>query len=101
MSGEIGLGALVRWTAGDQPVWGVVAAVGERARSVDVHLDDGRDLSFAWPADALEHVLLDVGQLVQLTATGDRGVVSSRLESGGGGFYLVWVADRGQPPRTP
>lgn len=95
VSHEVGLGALMRWTAGDHPVWGVVTAVGERAKSVAIHFDDGRDLQFAWPTDNLAHALLDVGQPVQLTATGDRGVVSSRLETGGRIFYSVGLADGG------
>jgi ATP-dependent helicase HepA len=93
MSREISVGSLVRWNGGDAPVWGVVTDVERGGKSILVHLDNGENLKFAWPAEVLEHVLLEAGQPVQLTATGDRGVVTNRVDSGARIFYSVALAD--------
>jgi superfamily II DNA or RNA helicase len=65
-----------------------------------VHFDDGRNLKFAWPSETLEHVQLDAGQPVTLAATGDRGVITTKVPSGGRLFYTVALADGGSKTVT-
>src|SRR5690242_18462671 len=96
MLDEIYAGALVRWSNGGDPAWGVVSSVAANRKSLDVHLDGGANHTFAWPNEALEHVLLDVGQPVLLTATNERGVVAARTPAGGKTFYSVSLAAGGQ-----
>src|SRR4051812_33380783 len=95
MTETISKGALVRWNNGAQQRWGVVSDVTKAGKCIAVHLDGGDNLTFAWPSETVEHVLLDTGQSVKLTATGDRGVVSARIPSDGRVFYSVSLADGG------
>src|SRR5215210_8057374 len=89
MSRESSDGGLVRWDSGDAPICGVQTSVEDGGRSALVHFDNSENLKFAWPSDALTPVLLEVGQPVQLVATGDRGVVTNRAEGRGRIFYSV------------
>src|SRR5436190_13970437 len=92
LTSEITKGALVRWNNGEQLRWGIVASVTNGGKSVAVHFDEGDDLSFAWPSETLERVLLEAGQPVRLIATDDRGVVTTRVTSNGRTFYSVALA---------
>src|SRR2546429_623018 len=63
-------------------------------------VDNGANIQFAWPSATLEPVVLEPGQAVRLTATGDRGVVTSRIDSGGRLFYAVALAEGGSKTVT-
>src|SRR5439155_20643582 len=88
-------GSRIRWHNGERETWGVVTECENSGKSILGRFDDGQELRFAWPSETVHHILLNAGQPVQLTATGDRGVVTTRLPSNGRIFYSVSLSDGG------
>lgn len=82
-------GNLVRWTAGAGSGIGVVTAVERSGKQLHVRFDNGDEQIFAWPNDALERVMFDPGDDVQLVTDEEVGVVSSLSEVDGTIFYGI------------
>ena len=80
-------GQLLRWTSEAGEGYGVVSAVD--GRRLQVRMDSGEELTFAWPSEVVERVVFAPGQPVELRGAGQVGVVADHSEVGGRIFYDV------------